>query len=39
MSMHQNGELSKLLEEKHVLVPAEASAEGAAKGHEGGSSS
>lgn len=23
MSMHQNGELSKLLEEKEVLVPAE----------------
>ncbi|KZF25651.1 glutaredoxin [Xylona heveae TC161] len=23
MSMHQNGELAKLLEEKHVLVPAE----------------
>ena len=25
MSMHQNGELSKMLEEKGVLVPAEAS--------------
>lgn len=24
MSMHQNGELSKLLEEKDVLVPADA---------------
>ncbi|KAL2041056.1 hypothetical protein N7G274_006000 [Stereocaulon virgatum] len=27
MSMHQNGELSKMLEEKGVLVPAEASPE------------
>ncbi|KAI4156588.1 MAG: hypothetical protein L6R39_001098 [Caloplaca ligustica] len=27
MSMHQNGELSKVLEEKDVLVPAEASKE------------
>ena len=24
MSMHQNGELSKMLEEKNVLVPSEA---------------
>ena len=27
MSMHQSGELSKLLEDKGVLVPAEAAAE------------
>jgi len=27
MSMHQNGELSKMLEEKGVLVPAEAPSE------------
>ncbi|CAF9927913.1 MAG: monothiol glutaredoxin grx5 [Alectoria fallacina] len=27
MSMHQNGELSKMLEEKGVLVPAESSSE------------
>ena len=27
MSMHQNGELSRLLEEKDVLVPAEAPSE------------
>ena len=27
MSMHQNGELSKLLEEKGVLVPAESTSD------------
>ncbi|KAL6714977.1 monothiol glutaredoxin grx5 [Lecanora helva] len=31
MSMHQNGELSKLLEDKGVLVPAEAASEASEK--------
>jgi len=31
MSMHQNGELSKMLEEKNVLVPAEMASEAPAQ--------
>lgn len=37
VSMHQSGELAKLLEEKKVLIPAESAAEKDGKSGEGAS--